>query len=100
MSFGVEYTAELYLNRAHFQNRDEVEDAIEEAKEELQYAKNKMLIWAAGNVKDLVPEEWKDDPVMYINNEIKENFDDIEEIIRRLMKLELLLENFDSAENV
>jgi hypothetical protein len=36
MSFGVEYTAELYLNRAHFQNRDEVEDAIEEAKEELQ----------------------------------------------------------------
>jgi hypothetical protein len=31
MSFGVEYTAKLYLNRVHFQNKDEVEDAIEEA---------------------------------------------------------------------
>lgn len=58
--------------------------------------KSKILMFCSANPKDIIPEEWKDEPIVFIYNSVQELFDNIHTNETLLYKLCLLKDNFDT----
>lgn len=100
MSWGTTYKQDVDIYREQFTSKDELKTRIEEVKEDISYAKQRLLQLASCTPKDLIikPEDW-DSPLDFIHHEFKNIIDMYEEDILLLYKLDGLLENFDNKEN-
>lgn len=77
MSWGTEFTANVYLQRQIFESKGGAEDAIKESELEISRYKEQLLILASCNPRDLLQEEDND-----LINEIQNRITDIVNIIR------------------
>lgn len=97
MGWGTTFQTEIYLNRQTFSNKYEVEAKIDELKDDLDIVKQKLIAFGAGNLSDIVPEDWDDDKNGFIVYQMRDLFEEYEETVLGLYKLELLLENYDNS---
>ena len=88
MSWGTTFNKELYINRKIFNSIYEVEDFIEDRRLYLGTLKQELTILAAGNPKDLVGEEWKEEVATGLSHKLNDLFNEIEETYRELVDLE------------
>jgi len=88
MGWGTTFNKELYINRKVFSSIYEVEDFIEDCKLYLGTLKQKLTILAAGNPKDLVGKEWKEEVATGLSHKLNDLFNEIEETYRELVSLE------------
>jgi hypothetical protein len=97
MGFGMYLMTTLYYNRVTYKTKWEVEQRIEELKENIERYKE-----AIGNLvlitepKKFIPDE-DTDPLRWLTNEYKEYMELIEEDQYELFKLELLYNNWDKC---
>lgn len=88
----------ISFNRETFNSKIEVQDRIEETKTYLQNSKDQLrnLVMMTEPQK-FCPENY--DPMIWLNGELWDLLDSIEEYSIDLYKLQLLLENWDSCHN-
>lgn len=97
MGWGIDFTANIYLNKQSYSNKHEVEDKIEDLNEDIQRAKEYLFLLVGGGTS-LVSEEFKDDKTIYLHSQVTEILNGMEDCIvqRKLLYLYLdYLENDD-----
>lgn len=95
MGFGTYLYTEIYFNRQTYNSKYEVERAIKEAETQLENAKTKLtrLAFMTEPNKFCVNDETPDS---YLNEELKYAFEDFEEAVIELYKLNMLLDDWDA----
>jgi hypothetical protein len=99
MGWGTTINAEIYISRVQFENKLVLEDKISELEKNIEADKSKILMFCSANPKDVVPEEWKDEPIVFIYNNVQDIFDNIHTNETLLYELYLLKDNFDTRIN-
>ena len=91
MGWGTTFSPEIYLSKATFDSKWEIEDYIKDKETSINFIRNKLLIFAASSPKDICPDEWKEDIVSYLTNELRDLLDLLEELTIEKTKTNLLL---------
>ena len=100
MGWGTDFTAEIYLNRQVFHSSYELDDKIDELENEINDIKGRLLMYASTNVKDIIPDEWKDEPITFIHLRVNEELALLQEKCVELYRLFLYKEtNPDYTKN-
>ena len=93
MGWGVEYQIDMYLSKQDYgENIFQVEDKIEELEEYINNTKTKINMFAASSISEVIPDDWKEEPIRWINKEIDELIDYLHECIIHRYQLELYKE--------
>lgn len=92
MGWGTDFKIDIYLNRQIYKNREEVEYKIEEEKEYIQSIKDRLKMFASSNIADIIPNDWKDQPIDWLNTQIDDLLDEYNNTKFNLIQLELYLE--------
>jgi hypothetical protein len=96
MSWGTSFSTEIYLIRETFHTKYNAEERIAELERELVMCEQEIMMFAAANVKDLVPDDFKEEPLSFIRYRMNELLEDHEKYAVRIYQIKLLLEVFDS----
>lgn len=98
MGFGTYLYTDIYFSRETYNSKYEVEQALEETRERLRYAKERLtkLAFMTEPNKFCVNEE---SPDTYLDNELRYAFEEFEEAVIDDYKLTLLLDNWDETHN-
>jgi len=72
MGWGTDFTADIFLNRLSFTHPSELDDKIEELEYSIEENKKELAMYAVSNIKDVVPDEWQEDAVIFIRKRIAE----------------------------
>ena len=97
MSWGTEFTVDIYLDRTSFNCKQDLVDAIEIVSESIVDIEDKLRMYAISNVKDIVPKEWEDEPVRWVHDQIEELLTDYKEYTERLVNLKHYLTVYKDA---
>lgn len=101
MSWGIDFKADIYLDKQDYQeNMYQVIDTIEEYEKDIVNYEKSILIHCAANLKDIVPEEWKDDSAIWLNNTITEMVNEIQTISKDIYKLKLYKKYLEKLEDI
>jgi DNA-binding transcriptional regulator WhiA len=100
MAWGTEFTADLYLSRLQFNSVEEIDQAIQDENDNIARVFNRLTMLAAGSAKDLVSPEYEGDVMGFINFEINDAEQTFRESYQRIMMLETLKDNFETAKKV
>lgn len=95
MGWGIDFTADIYLNKQSYSNKHEVEDKIKEINEDIQIAKEHLFLLVGGSTS-LVSDEFKNDKAIYLHSQVSDILNELENCIvqRKLLYLYLdYLEN-------
>ena len=92
MGWGTDFTADIYLNRLIFDSIYELEDTIQNCKDEIEEYNRALLMYASSNPKDIIPEEWKDEPINFMRIEVSRILRELEDEIKHLKDLEYYLQ--------
>lgn len=103
MSWGTDFTADIYLSRERFETEYELDEKIEETQDYIRVAREKILMICmngkgAFNLKDC--EGNKCDPVDVIHTNVNEWLDWLIEKNNQLYTYELLKNNFSKREHI
>lgn len=92
MSWGIDFKADVFLQRESFVSKLEVEDAIEECYDDMEDVKKRIAMYMASSLSEVVPKDWEEDKVLFLRNELVDLFQSYDDYFRRALKLEMFLE--------
>jgi len=97
MAWGTDFIAEVYLSKLIFNNEIAVQNKIDENINEMEDAKQRIKMFVSSNPSDIIPNEWNDSPIDWLNNSINDLFEAIikltEENVRLYQYIEYLNNN-------
>lgn len=92
MGWGVDFTVDVFLSKETYGTQVELEDVIKEAEEYQQKMISRVMMLVSANPKDIVPEEWREQPIDFLYTEIDNLMREILEMERLLVKRYMYLE--------
>ncbi len=101
MGWGTTFTPEIYLNRLSFDTKYDLEQEIEDIKDCLSNIEKRILMISAARPEDICGEEFKDEPLSAIQNEVTNLLEEYQEDMHKLVRLELFLIHLeDTGEDI
>lgn len=99
MSWGIEFNTDIFLSKQNYgENIYQVNDKIEELKEDLSNSENKILMYSIGTLKDFVPIDWEEEPIEWLHRNMKLLFDEVCLINQQLTKMYLYKQYLEEKE--
>jgi len=92
MGFGTEFKADIYISRKVFTSIAEVQDYRSELEDDIITDKAKVLMYVSATPKDVIPDDWKDEPIRWLQDQLVELLRNIEENLNLLFKIDHYLE--------
>ena len=92
MSSGTDFTANIFLNRMVFSSKYELESRIKDAEDTITNMEKQLAMYAVANPRDLIPSDWNDSPVEWVQSRIEEIMDNYQQEFRNLVNLNHYLE--------
>lgn len=93
MGWGIEFEIEIYLSREDYgENKFQVEDKIEELKNAREVISSLIRMYAASSIEKILPKEWEEEPLDWLNNQIGLLEESYKEITIHIYKLRLYIE--------
>jgi hypothetical protein len=92
MSFGTDFKVDIYISRKTFTSIEEVQEYRNELEEEIVRYKSRLQMYVSSNPKDIIPNEWKEEPIRWLQDESLELLTIIEENLNLLFKIDHYLE--------
>lgn len=92
MSYGTDFKADIYISRKIFTSLDEVQEYRDELEEDIINDKAKVLMYVSSTPKDIIPDDWKDEPIRWLQNQLIELLTNIEENLNLLFKIDHYIE--------
>lgn len=87
MGYGIDFKADIYLNRISIENKYQLEDMVQEKEKELITYKEQIMMFVSSNPKDIIPDDWKDEPIRFLQNEVDQIFEGYDENMNLLKDL-------------
>lgn len=81
-----------------FRNKQEVLDKLEENNKSIEDAKKRISMFVAATPKDIINEDWKEQPIDWLVSEIEIWFEVIEDTIKENVKLYQYLDYLETKE--
>jgi len=95
MGWGTDFKADVYLNKLTFINELEVQNKIDENISDIQDAKQRIKMFASATLSDIIPDDWKDEPIDWLNNSLNELFETISQLTEENVRLNQYIEYLD-----
>lgn len=95
MGWGTSFDTEIYLNKLTFDSYYELEDKIEELEESIIETKKSIYMYSMSNPSEIIPDDWKEDSVMFIKMKMNELIEIYEEEFLLLQKLYIFKKHID-----
>lgn len=92
MSYGTDFKADIYISRKIFTSLDEVQEYRDELEEDIINDKAKVLMYVSSTPKDIIPDDWKDEPIRWLQDQLIELLTNIEENLNLLFKIDHYIE--------
>jgi len=92
MSYGTDFKADIYISRKIFTSLDEVQEYRDELENDIINDKAKVLMYVSSTPKDIIPDDWKDEPIRWLQNQLIEHLTNIEENLNLLFKIDHYIE--------
>lgn len=92
MTWGTRFNIEINIIREKYLSKSEVEETIKELVDNINDIISKIKMFATSSPSEIVPEDWNDEPINWINNEINDLFIYYDEYLSRHHNLNLYLE--------
>jgi hypothetical protein len=80
MGWGTDFTTDIFLSRENYRSIYDLEDKIKEDEKDLENIRSKILMFASSNPKDIIPEDWKEEPINFIHREVNNLLDELYEL--------------------
>jgi len=78
-----------------FQSKGELENEIEDTKDVIQNQRERILMFASSNPKDVISKDWKEEAIRFIHAEVSQLINELVQDEILLYKMGLLLESYD-----
>lgn len=88
MGWGTSFKEDMYISKRCFDSIFELEDAIEDLKEDIVQREKEILMYVSGRPSDFIPSDWEEDGVMFLKNRVEELFLFYKEDLDKLRKFE------------
>lgn len=88
MGWGTSFKKDVYISKRCFKSVFELEDVIEELREDIVQREKEILMYVSGRPSDFIPSDWEDEGVMFLKNRVEELFLFYKEDLDNLRKLE------------
>jgi hypothetical protein len=82
MGYGIDFKANVYLNKMKFNDIQEVNAKIEDNVRAIRDAKQKIQMFVSATPNSIVPKEWEDEPINWLVNPVNDLFELIEDYTR------------------
>ena len=100
MGWGTDFTANIYLDRMTFKTIQEVKNKIEENEKYINDAKQKIKMFVSSTPIGIIPDEFKDEPINWLNSEIDILFEIIDESIKENVILYQYVDYLENQSNL
>lgn len=101
MGWGTTFKPTIYISRYAFENISDLDDSIDEVENDINNYKAIIKGYVCSTPKDIIPEEFKEEPVERLNNKIDSLFNDLIDLYNLLHKLKLFRYHLeDSKDNI
>lgn len=98
MTWGTDFTADIFLIREEYQNVVQLDDAITEIDADIKKYETQINMFASATPKDIIPEDWTEEPIRWIADQIFLIITEYNELIIRRYNLELYKEYLQKDE--
>ncbi len=98
MGWGTTFKPEIYLSREKYDSIADIEDEINDQNKYLSDINNQLLLMIGSDLTKCIPEDWKEEPMRWINNQVTELLSGQKETMIKIYQLELLKENYGTIE--
>lgn len=99
MGWGVDFSADIFLSKQNYnKNIYQVQEMIDQYNRGLEEHKASILMYCSANLKDVVPEEWKDDSIEWLRDFINDKFEQIDTLNKDILKLEYYKEYLEKEQ--
>jgi hypothetical protein len=93
MGWGVTFNPQVFISREHYSSEDEVKEKITELTADINSRKMEIAMYISSTPKDVIPDDWKEDGMIFLNNKLESALNDITEMEIHIFKLRLLLDH-------
>jgi hypothetical protein len=94
MSWGTDFTTDIFLSHLTFETLSEIDDKIKELESDIMEDMSKLKMWAASNPNNIIPKDYNDDIIFYISSEINSILESLLDNNITLYKIKLYKEYF------
>ncbi len=100
MSWGIDFTTDIFIARQVKMSILEVEQLIESNNRSIEDAKKRIQMFTAATPKDIIDSEWKEQPIDWLINSTQGWFEVIEEGVSDNVRLYLYLDYLNDIERI
>lgn len=97
MGWGTEFTPDIYLSRYVFKSTWELDEKIKELSDGIQMYKDRLKQYISANPKDIIPNDWKEEPIEWLDMKASEIFDGMDELQNDLFRLEMFKRHLEET---
>jgi len=92
MSWGTNFSTDIFLSRQEYKSKFDVEDRIKELDEQINDCEVQIKMYVSATPKDIVPTEYSEEQISWLNHQINEQFEMYRESVIDRFRLVLYLE--------
>lgn len=90
MSWGTEFKHNIFIRGKHFNSILEVEDKIDDNDNLIIKAAQELSMLVSANPKDIIPEEWREDSIMFLRQKVDDLMETVLDTKREQVYLYML----------
>ena len=95
MGWGAEFDTTVFISHLNVNNVEHAKELIEDEKANIESAISQLKMFAAANTNDIVPEDWSEQKIAFIAQEIDEIMEGISDSQTLIVKLQLYVDKIE-----
>ena len=99
MGWGTTFNCEIFLSKLEITSEEHLKDLIKDRELYLTEIKQKLAMLVSSNTRDIIPDEWKDEPINYLYGEVDNLINEYATYHKDLVKFEYCLANYSTIRN-
>lgn len=92
MGWGIEFNIDIFLSKMQFSSLDDLQDTIDDTEDTINRIQSKILMYASASIDLIVPNDWEEEPIDFVNMKVTSLLDDLREELELVSKLNLYAE--------
>lgn len=99
MGWGTTFNCEIFLSKLDITSEEQLKELIKDRELYLTEIKQKLAMLVSSNPRDIIPDEWKDEPINYLYGEVDNLINEYTTYHEDLIKFEYCLANYSNKIN-
>jgi hypothetical protein len=96
MGWGTDFRTNIFISKQTFGSKDDIEMKLAELDETINDIESQIKMYASATPKDIMPDDWKDEPINWLGIRLEELFVSYQEALIERFKTTLYQDYIDS----